>query len=230
MEHSPGFYHVRRIPKRSHSSRTPEVAERIPPTAEKVRVVAALLVSFFLILGVLIWRSGLLPPRVVTEECPFCGLYVSDGLALVNTQTGAAQLIEIWLWDDEGGPTEPGDWETQLRNGDHCTFSFMAIGGYQQTHMGGTLLTFTPEIVNTTAYFCQEHSALAVAPYVLVDRSQKDHYISYPIQPGEDLQFRHYAVSVSQDGADYVASIESSLFEQEVALWNAEREKGQTDQ
>lgn len=90
MEHSPGFYHVRRIPKRSHSSRTPEVAERIPPTAEKVRVVAALLVSFFLILGVLIWRSGLLPPRVVTEECPFCGLYVSDGLALVN----------IWVSDD----------------------------------------------------------------------------------------------------------------------------------
>lgn len=193
-------------------------------------ILMCFLVLIVLLLGLFVNHNGLFPTRVVTENCPFCMLYPSDGLSLIDTQTGAMSMIEIWLkdWDTS---TEGGDWETQLINGDHSTFSFLAIGqnGYRQTHMGGVLLTFTPEKVDTTAYFCQEHVALAIAPYVLVDRKNNDAYEVYPIQPGKSFSFRHYSVSVEQDGKTYKVSIESNLFEKEVAQWKAEQENGQTD-
>lgn len=186
-------------------------------------VVVISLMILILAIYILVYHGGHLPPKVVTEECPFCLLYAGDGLSLIDTQTGATDPVEIWLWGDNG-PMEPGDWETQLRNGDHSTFSFMAVGGCEQTHMGGTLLTITPQEVNTTAYFCQEHAGLAIAPYVLVDRKNPDAYDVYPVQPGENFCFRHYSVSVEQDGEYYKIAIESNLFEEEVAQWRAERE------
>lgn len=193
-------------------------------------IIADFLILVILLLGLFIYHSGFLLPKVVTEECPFCTLYPSDGLSLIDTQTGATSTIAIWLGDLEK-IAEVGDWETQLKNGDHSTFSFIRIGqnGYCQTHMGGVLLIFTPEEVNTTAYFCQEHAALAIAPYVLVDLKLRDTYEVYPIRPGESFSFRHYSVSVEQEGETYEVSIESNLFEKEVAQWRAERENGRAD-
>ncbi len=186
-------------------------------------VIGALFVLVIFLFYLFICHENLFPPKVVTEECPFCLLYAGDGLSLIDTQTGATDPVEIWLWGGNG-PIEPGDWETQLKNGDHSTFSFMAVGGCEQTHMGGTLLTITPQEVNTTAYFCQKHAGLAIAPYVLVDRKNPDAYDVYPVQPGETFCFRHYSVSVEQDGEYYKIAIESNLFEEEVAQWRAERE------
>lgn len=210
-------------------------AERIAAVKKHRKIIAVSLILAMLVLVLLIYQSDLLPPKVVTTECPFCQLYPSDGLALVDTQTGNFHMVEIWLHDVDT-ITEPGDWETQLRNGDHSTFSFMRMGqitqgsmGTELNHMGGTLLSFTPEEINTIAYFCPEHASLAIASYVLVDRKQRDAYEVYPIQPGESFSFRHYSVSVELEDGYYKVSIESDLFERDVAQWRAERERGQAD-
>lgn len=199
------------------------------PAWKKRRFIASVLILIALILGPFLCQSGLFPPKVVTEECPFCRLYAGDGLALIDTQTGATDLVDIWL-HGSSGPEEPGDWKTQLRNGDHSTFSFMSVGdGIELTHMGGTQLIFTPEEVNTTAYFCEAHRSLATAPYVLVDRKHLDALDVYPIYPGEEFHFRHYTVFVYENELECMILIESDLFEEEVAQWKIEQESRQTD-
>lgn len=181
----------------------------------------ALLILLFSLL--IIISRGISSPEVVTTECPFCRLDTGDGLALIDTQTGDTDLIDIWLFDLEH-PEEPGSWETQFRSGDHSTFSFMTVcGGAASSHLGGTRITFRPQELNTTAYFCEEHRSLAIAPYVLVDRKDQETLDTYPIYPGEKFRFRHYTVLIDEDKDTYIISIESSLFEEEVAQWWAEQ-------
>ena len=185
-------------------------------------------VLLILLFSLLIFFRGISSPEIVTTECPFCRLYAGDGLALIDTQTGDTDLIDTWLFDLEH-PEEPGSWESQFRSGNHSTFSFMTVcGGAASSYLGGTRLTFKPQEVNTSAYFCEKHRSLAIAPYVLVDRENQEAFEVYPIYPGEEFHFRHYTVLVDKEEDSYIISIESSLFEEEVAQWWADQRRPPT--
>ena len=144
-----------------------------------------------------------------TGDCPICGIARTDSLVLVDVRTGCQSYIEVWL-PHEQYAGEVADWDTQLKNGDHSTFSFLCGGlGVMDSHMGGADVRITPSEEGAAAFLCGGHRGLS--HYVLVDPKQTPN-IAYPVTDGAEYEIRHYAVHIHLEKGQYQIQIESSLF------------------
>lgn len=161
------------------------------------------------------------PRKAATSYCPICETIPTDGVVLVDTQTGETSTLEVWLpHETEVGESAP--WEEQLNLGGYFTFvKFGSEMAYAQSPgIGEYALYFIPEDLEGQAYLCEYHAPLISTPYVLVDTHQEPKAV-YAVEDGQKYQIRLNDLSIRSDGDQIIIHIFSHLFDEEIeALLN----------
>lgn len=130
---------------------------------------------------------------IAALRCPICQLAPTDGVALVDTQTGAIENLAPRR-NGSSGYIQVGFFGCGMSHGT------VTPGHYQ--------FDFIPKAAQRTAYPCPYHAALIDTSYVLADAQQKPTAV-YPVEAGRAYQIGCCDISIGADGDRLVITVAS---------------------